>query len=382
MSYFCKLFLTGPQAKEAASWIFTANMDQPNNKYVYFIFSYYNENKTISKNVTVCKIINKLYLFSRTIYTCALNERGGVEIDATVTPINAGQGEQHDPIFKGQGYYIVAGGASANHTKAHINEAMKKKPYIANITDVTERLGIISIQGPNSRELLQKITDHDLSNENLPYNSSAILGIKCGPLDTHNVRALRVSFVGELGYELHVPKSSCVDVFNAVMSAGGALGVRCGGYRALYALSCEKGYHLWGTDLRSDDTPIEANLGFTCRKKGEYQGKSVVEEQRFHGVHKRLVYLTIDDQLPLYGLEAVYRNGVIVGHLRRGEYGFYLQKPVGLAYISRPDGEVVDNEFITSGSYEIESLGRVFKAKCHLRSPFDVAGKRVLGIYE
>lgn len=221
-----------------------------------------------------------------------------------------------------------------------------------------------------------------MTNENLPYNTSTLLSIKCGPIERHSVRALRVSFVGELGYELHVPKSSCIDVYNAVMSAGAPLGIRNGGYRALYALSCEKGYHLWGYDLRNDDTPLEANLGFTCRRNGEYIGKSAVEEQRYNGIHKRLVYLTIDDQLPLYGLEAVYRDGEIVGHLRRGEYGFFLQKPIATAYIQRPDGKIIDNEFLTSGNYEIESLGRIYKAKCHLRSPFDVAGKRVLGIYE
>lgn len=114
---------------------------------------------------------------SRTIYTCALNCRGGVEGDVTVTALDSGVGELHDPIFKGKAFYIVAGGASATQTIAHIQEAIRKKDFNANITDVTQEMGVLSLQGPNSRKILQSLTRFDLSDENLPPNSAGIAAI-------------------------------------------------------------------------------------------------------------------------------------------------------------------------------------------------------------
>ncbi|XP_050073770.1 sarcosine dehydrogenase, mitochondrial [Anopheles maculipalpis] len=350
LSYFSKLFLTGSQAKEAAEWIFTANLDKPINK---------------------------------TVYTCALNKQGGVEGDVTISIVESGLGGLHDPIFKGRGYYIVAGGASAYHTKCHILAAIQEKAFRAVVSDHTEELGVLSLQGPKSRDILQKITDFDLSNEQLlPMNSTAILTIKINPHYSCTVRVLRVSFVGELGYELHIPEESCNDVYNALMKAGYKDSLRNAGYRALYSLSSEKGYHLWGFDLRSDDTPIEANLGFVCRKNGEYQGKEIVDRQRENGVSRRLAFFTLREQVPIWGLEAVYRDGEIVGHLRRGEYGYTLQKPIGQAYVQRSDGSQITNQFLQTGHYQIEVMGKKYDADCHLRSPFDPKGERLLGIYK
>lgn len=121
---------------------------------------------------------------------------------------------------------------------------------------------------------------------------------------------------------------------------------------------------------------------FTCRKNGKYRGKEAVDAQRAKGSSKRMVYFTLDDQIPLWGLEAVYRDGKIVGHLRRGEYAYYLKKPLGQAYLVHPEKKKIDNDFIHSGTYEIESMGKKYKATCHLRSPFDPQSKRVNGIYE
>lgn len=197
-----------------------------------------------------------------------------------------------------------------------------------------------------------------------------------------SVRILRVSFVGELGYELHVPKDYCATVHRSLMEAGRPENLTNAGYRSLYALSSEKGYHLWGFDLRSDDTPLESGLGFTCRKTGEYKGKAAVDKQREQGIDKKLAFFTLEEHLPLWGLEIVYRDWEIVGHIRRGEYGFTLQKPIGQSYISRPDGQKMNEEFLKTGKYEIEIMGTRYPATCHLRSPFDPKGKRVLGVYE
>lgn len=132
-----------------------------------------------------------------------------------------------------------------------------------------------------------------------------------------------------------------------------------------------EGYHTWGCDLRSDDTPIESNLEAICRKNGNYKGSKVVEKQRAEGIRKRLVYLTINERIPLWGLEGVYRNGENVGHLRLGEYGYFIDKSIGKAYISSPKGDFIDNDYLCGGEYEIEVLCQRYKAELHLMPPFD-----------
>lgn len=314
---------------------------------------------------------------SRTVYTCALNDAGGVEADVTISRLATGSGQVYDPKFEGQGYYIVAGGASAYYTYSTLQGELRRKGFNAQLTDVTADLGVISIQGPSSRRILQPLLDCDLSDEHVPPN-----GTRLASLQGIGLRLLRVSFVGELGYELHVPKADCVAVYKALMQAGAGAELRNAGYRALYSLSSEKGYHLWSFDLRADDTPLEAGLGFTCRKTGDYRGRAAVDRQRSEGLKKRLVYLTLRDQLPIWGLEGVYRNGEPVGVLRRAEYAYTLGKSLGQVYISRRDNQLVDVDYIKSGDYEVDILGKRYKADCHLRSPFDPTGQRVLGNYE
>lgn len=149
------------------------------------------------------------------------------------------------------------------------------------------------------------------------------------------------------------------------------------------------GYHLWGFDLRSDDTPVEANLGFTCRKDGiTYKGKNVVQQQQQDGIRKRLVYLTLRERLPLWGLEAVYRNNEIVGHLRRGDWAYSFDCALGQCYIKRSNistasaiDKPIDIDYIKSGKYQIEVMGKLYDADIHLRSPFDPKGRRILGEY-
>ncbi|KAH8401506.1 hypothetical protein KR009_005929 [Drosophila setifemur] len=343
MSYFAKLLLDGPQAQEAAEWLFSANTNRDP---------------------------------SKTVYTCALNDAGGVEADVTISRLSPGSGKAHDPKFRDQGYYIVAGGASAYYTYSSLFAEIRRKGFNANLKDLTAELGVISIQGPNSRKILEPLLDCTLSDEQLPPNSTCLAKL----LDV-DLRLLRVSFVGELGYELHVPKKDCVSVYRNLMKAGAGQDLRNAGYRSLYSLSSEKGYHLWSFDLRPDDTPLEAGLGFTCRKSGEYRGKAAIEKQRAEGIKKRLVYLTLQDQVPIWGLEGVYRNGEPIGILRRAEYAYTLGKSLGQAYISRPDGQIIDADYIKGGEYEVDILGKKYRADCHLRSPFDPTGQRVLGNY-
>ncbi|XP_015606904.1 sarcosine dehydrogenase, mitochondrial [Cephus cinctus] len=343
MSYFGKFYLCGPDAQKAADYLFTSNTDRDIN---------------------------------RTVYSCMLNKNGGVEADCTVTAIETGSGGVADPIFRGKAFYIVSGGMSAYHTWCHMKNVIREQDFKVTLHDATEQIGILSIQGPNSRRILETIVDEELSNEKFPMLTSKLMNIK-GNL----VRTLRVSFVGELGFELHIPSQLCENVYAAVMAVGRNYKMKLAGYRALYSLSSEKGYHLWHYDLRTTDNPIEAGLGFLCRKNGDYQGRKAVKKLRENGVKRKLAHFHLKHQVPLWGLETVYRDGQIVGYLRRGEYAYALEKSIGQAYIKHPEGENVTKHFLENGVYEIEIMRKRYPATIHLQSPFDPENKRPLGEY-
>lgn len=133
--------------------------------------------------------------------------------------------------------------------------------------------------------------------------------------------------------------------------------------------------------MRSDDTPVEANLLSVCRENGVYKGKNVVDRQQKDGVHKRLVYLTLSDEIPLWGLEGVYRNSEAAGHLRWAEFGYFINKSIGKCYIQRLDGKLIDKEYLKQATYEIDVQGKLYSAKLYLNSPFDITNQRILGYY-
>lgn len=343
-SYFCKMYMVGPDTQKAADWLFTQNTNVP---------------------------------IDQIVYTCLLNERGGIEADLMAVPITPGTGTMANPIFKGRGLYIVAGGASASQTKAHIMSVIKKEGFQVDIADFSSKVGLLAIQGPASRELLQNLVDCDLRDDMFPYKTSRI--IKLAGIE---VRAMRTSFVGELGWEIHVPEHACIPVYLALWEVGRNYGLRHAGYRALYSLCSEKGYRLWNSDVRVDDNPVEAGLDYTCRSDGNYLGKPAIEAALKEGIKKRHVFITIEDAIPMYGMETIWRNGEIVGYLRRGEYGFSLGCSIAQGYIRCPSGENITTDFIESGQYEVEILGVRRKANVHLKSPFDPDNKRLQGIYD
>uniref|UniRef100_A0A669CLH8 Sarcosine dehydrogenase, mitochondrial n=1 Tax=Oreochromis niloticus TaxID=8128 RepID=A0A669CLH8_ORENI len=347
MSYFGKFYLTGPDAKKAADWLFTADVNKKP---------------------------------GTTVYTCMLNKRGGSEADLTVSRLEPGAANLPlAPESNGDAYYLAIGGGVAEHNWNHIRTVLQDQGFRCQLTDHSEDMGMISIQGPKSREVLQEVLDTDLSNEAFSFSSHKVVNAA-----GHQVRAMRLSFVGELGWELHIPKDSCLPVYRAVMAAGAKHGIINSGYRAIDSLSIEKGYRHWHADLRPDDTPLEAGLAFTCKLKSSipFQGRDMLEKQKKEGLKRRIVCFTTDEKVPMFGLEAIYRNGVPVGHLRRADYGFYIDKTIGYGYIRNPDGGVVSADFIKSGEFTLERMGVVYKAKAHLKSPFDPENKRVKGIYD
>ncbi|KAK3866803.1 hypothetical protein Pcinc_027685 [Petrolisthes cinctipes] len=351
MSYFGKFYLTGPDAQKAADWLFTADMSRP---------------------------------AGTTAYTCMLNDHGGTEADLTVSVCEGGEGSACDPHFKGRGFYLAVGGAAASHNLAHVMSEVRRRGWQVSITDHTEDMAMISVQGPNSRTILQRLTECDLSNDAFPFSTHKVIS-----LAGHTLRALRLSFVGELGWELHIPSKSALSVYRAVKLAGRELGIVDSGYRAIDSLSCEKGYRHWHADLRPDDNPLEAGLSFTCKLKSDtdFLGRAALQYSRARGLTKRLATFTLDDPtMPLWGLEGLKRDGQFVGYLRRAEYAFTLGRAIGYGYVRRPDRDsgsgVVDREFLASGTWEIEIQGRPYPATLHLKHPFDPKNLRVKGIYE
>ncbi|XP_071948370.1 sarcosine dehydrogenase, mitochondrial-like [Antedon mediterranea] len=345
MSYFGKFYLTGPDSQAAADWIFSNDMTK-------------NEGSTV--------------------YTCMLNKRGGVEGDLTVSMIESGDGSPVEPQFEGRGFYVAVGGGAAEQGKQHILTAIQDKGFNCQLLDHSEDMCMISIQGPKSRAVLQALTNTDLSNENFPFSTQQM--IKIGK---HTVRAMRLSFVGELGWELHMDNDVSVEVYNAVMAAGADHGIVNAGYRAIDSLSIEKGYRHWHADIRPDDTPLEGGLAFTCKLKSDvpFLGREALEKQKEGGLKRRLACFTIDDHEALLGFEAIWRNDQIVGFIRRADYGFAIGKSLAYGYVTHPDGKTVTAKFLREGKYAIEKMGIKFAAKIHMKSPFDAENNRVKGNY-
>ncbi|XP_061714576.1 sarcosine dehydrogenase, mitochondrial [Cydia pomonella] len=348
MSYYGKFYITGPDAQRTAELAFTADLSKKDDKVVY---------------------------------TLMLNDKGGVEADVTVSILDGGSGQLHEPVFKGRGYYVVTSGFNASHSLAHLRRIINTHKLRATITDVTKQLCILSVQGPHSQRILQRFTDAGLSNDAFPVSTHRSIHFSKAPHSpdnkTYTCRALRIGWSGELGWELHIPSANAVSVYKALSRAHG---LKNAGWRALTSLSAEKGYHLWNADVRSDDNPVEANLGFACRRDGNYVGNEHVARARQQGVTKKYAFFTLDDKVALFGQEAIFRNGEPVGYLRRGDYGYYLDKPIGIGYVNNK-GSVLTKDYLESGDYEIEVLGKKYKATLHTRSPFDPSGQRILGNY-
>lgn len=294
------------------------------------------------------------------VYTTWLNERGGIEADLTVTRLSE------------TGFLVVTGAAVGPR---HLNWLQKNIPEEAHciVTEVTSGLAVLGVMGPKSRDLLSEVTNANLSNEAFPFGTSQEI-----ELGMTHVRALRVTYVGELGWELYVPSEFACHVFDTVAEAGESHGLKMAGMHVLDGCRIEKAFRHWGHDITDEDTPIEAGMGFTCRfdKNVPFIGRDALLKQKENGVTKRLVQFALEDPEPLvYHNEPIYRDGEIVGYLSSGNYGHHLGRAVGLGYVSHPDG--VTPDFIKSGRYEIEVACERFPATASLRPLYDPKAERV-----
>jgi 4-methylaminobutanoate oxidase (formaldehyde-forming) len=242
------------------------------------------------------------------------------------------------------------------------------------LTDVTSGYNIISVQGPKSRQLIGGLTTADMSDKAFPY-----LTVQEIDIGYALVKALRITYVGELGWELHVPTEFTLHVFDSLVEAGSHVGLKHAGFKALNTLRLEKAYRDYGYDIDNTDTPLEAGLSFSVdfAKPGGFIGKEALLRQKEEGLLKhRLVQFLLEDPDPLlYGSEPIYRDGELVGHLNSGGYGHTLGGAVGLGNVENEEG--VTPDFVKSGSYEIEVVGARYPATASLRPMYDPTGERI-----
>ena len=296
----------------------------------------------------------------RLVYTQLLNTRGGIECDLTIAKL----GEDH--------FYIVTGTGFRTHDfhwiADHIPADMKVK-----LIDVTESFGTLSLMGPMSREILRKTTYGDVSAQAFKFGDAKIISLK-----GHPVRALRVTYVGELGFELHAPIHALGDVYDALMRAGEPMGLKLAGYRAIESLRLEKGYRAWGSDITPNDTPLEAGLGWATKLNSnvDFIGRAALEAKREEPLAKMLVGFTTErEDVVLVGRETILRDGKFAGYLTSGGYGYTVAKPIGYGYVRNPEG--VTDQYVMAGNYELVVAQERIKATPHLKSIYDPTHARV-----
>ncbi len=298
----------------------------------------------------------------RLTYTQMLNSRGGIECDLTVARLTQDR------------FYIVTGTGFRTHDAAWIRSHVAKGLDVA-LKDVTEEFGTLSLMGPRARDILAKVTSADAGNAAFPFG--AVREIEVARVI---VRALRVTYVGELGWELHIPIADLGVVYDALMAAGAPHGLRLTGYRALESLRLEKAYRAWGSDITPNDTPFEAGLGWAVKLKTDidFLGRAALETAAKAPLKKKLATFTCaDPAVTLLGRETILRDGVQVGYLTGGGFGYSIGRPIGLGYVRNATG--VSDDFIVSGSYQLIVAQQKVKADVHVAPLYDPANARVRG---
>jgi 4-methylaminobutanoate oxidase (formaldehyde-forming) len=288
----------------------------------------------------------------RVVYTAMLNHQGGIECDLTVTRLRE------------DAYFIVTSAAVAVHDRDWIERHLPPDAR-AILTDVTSAYATLSVMGPRARDLLGRLTPADLGSAAFPFGTAQEI-----PLAYATVRALRITYVGELGWELYVPTEFATGVYDALVAEGTPLGLRHAGYHALDSLRLEKGYRSWGHDIGGEDTPLEAGLGFAVAfdKRVPFIGREALLAQRARPLGRRLVLFALEDPEPLlFGDEPIYRDGALVGRITSGAYGHTVGRAVGMGYVAREAG--VDRAFVESGTYELDVAGTRHRARARLE-PF------------
>ncbi len=323
---FAKFMLKGSDAKAALEWMCANEIDKPEGSI---------------------------------IYTQMLNDKGGIECDLTCTRI------AHDA------YYIVTGTGFVTHDFAWIKQNISEN-LNAELTDVTSLKSVLSLFGPKARNILESVTKEDVSNDSQPFATAKNINIGGCP-----VLAMRITYVGELGWELHVPIENAKTVYIALHKAGAKYGLINAGYRAIETLRLEKGYRAWSSDIGPDHTPIEAGISWAVKMNTDilFKGREAIDAQQKTGVKKILATFTSDSNTILHGRETIYRNGKRCGWLSSGGYGHTLGQSIGMGYVRSEN--TIDNDYVLSGDYELEVVTKRVPAKVTLKPLYDPNNTRV-----
>ena len=296
----------------------------------------------------------------RVVYTQWLNERGGIEADLTITRLAERE------------FLVVTAAATQRHDLLHLQHAAAEANCV--VTDVTSAYAVLSLMGPRARDLLATLTPDDVSAENFKFRDSREIEIGFA-----RVRAIRITYVGELGWELYIPTEFAPHVFDRIVAAGVPFGLKLCGYHALNSLRLEKAYRHWGHDIDSETTLLEAGLGFTAAwdKPGGFVGREALLRQRAAGMHRRLVQLLLQEpDAVLFHDEPIWRDGVRVGRVTSAMHGFALGAPVALGWIA--SDEIVTPEYVRAGTYEIDIAGRRVPATASLAPLYDPKNEKIL----
>ena len=324
MSSFGKIRVEGSEACEFLNYISGANCDVPIGKIVYTQF---------------------------------LNEDGGIEADVTVTRLSE------------LSFMVVTPAA----TRLADQTWMLRHSINFNIViiDVTSAEGVLAIMGPNSRKLLSQISSADLSNKNNPFGTAQEVEIGMGLARIH-----RVSFVGELGWEVYATSDQAGHIFEVIADAGQEMGLKFCGMHMMDSCRIEKGFRHFGHDITCEDHVLEAGLGFAVQvNKPNFIGRTAVLEKQDAGLNKRLLQFKLNEKEPLlYHNEPIIRDGKISGYISSGNYGHTLGGAIGLGYIEC-ENETVDD--LLRSSYEIEVAGSRIKAAASIRPMYDPKAERV-----
>lgn len=297
----------------------------------------------------------------RLIYTAWVNEQGGFEADLTVTRLAEDR------------FLVVVGENSHGHTLMRMKRNIQKGEVVA-VTDVTPAYTQINVHGPKARRLMEQVSSADLSNEAFPFMTSQDID-----LGYWMVKALRVTFVGELGWELLVPTYAAVQVYDLLKEAGKAFGLRDAGMQTLNSLRLEKAYRDFGLDVDNTDNPIEAGLAFAVKldKPGGFIGRDALAAIKAKGVPstRMLQFLLRDPEPLLYGNELIYLNGEEVGYIQVGGYGHTLGGAVGIGFAETDTP--LTAAIVADGIWEIDVAGCRVNAIASLRSLYDVGMEKI-----
>ncbi len=298
----------------------------------------------------------------RVVYTGLFNERGGFESDLSVMRIADDE------------FYLVTGTIQAIRDAHWIRRHIAPDER-AELVDVTSAWCVIGLMGPNSRALLQTLTQTDLSNDLFKFGTSQL--IEVGKVAC---RAARITYVGELGYELHVLVDQATLLYDTLWAAGQTFGVVNAGHYAINSLRLEKGYRAFGTELSPDDTPFEAGLDFVVsfKKPGGFIGREALLDLKEKPPAKRLMSFVVEDSEPtLWGGERIFRDTLCVGYTSSGSYGHAVGGAVALGYVKN-QGSPLTDAYLLSGRYEIDIGGERFSARATLDCPYDPKRQSIL----